>query len=67
MSEIFYGKDFFPACIAEITRAVNGKTIASVFTENKYDDLLIIQFMDGSELVFKYDWIYEWDVRDSDV
>lgn len=47
----------------EISNAVSGKTIESVEVRDEHaDDFLIFKFKDGSELEFRYDWIYDWEI-----
>ena len=69
MSEniLFSGKDFFPAACRTITKEISGKTVEKVIAISaRMDDLLIVQFTDGTEFVIRYDWIYEWGVRETD-
>lgn len=48
----------------EITKAIQGKTIAAVETEDPRSDYyLLFRFTDGTTLRIRYDWIYEWAVE----
>ena len=63
MSKPFYGKDFFEECAPQITKEVQGKVVKGVVIDRSgMDDLLKILFEEETTLVFRYDWIYEWDV-----
>jgi hypothetical protein len=48
----------------EITKAVAGKIVNCInITDSGIDDFLIIKFKDGSALHFRYDYIYDWELK----
>lgn len=48
----------------DITKAVTGKSIRCVkVPDSGMDDFLIIIFEDGTSLHFRYDWIYNWELK----
>jgi len=60
-------KDFNWKSGEPITEAIKGKAVAEC--ENKdegMDSILQFTFTDGTVLRFRYDWIYEWEIIDSE-
>lgn len=48
----------------EITKVISGKIVECIeTTDGGFDDYLSIKFKDGSSLHFRYDWIYDWELK----
>ena len=66
MTTIRYNEftEFNPNDVRELSKAVSGKTIASVESDNNgADDYLIFHYADGTSLYIRYDYIYEYAVK----
>ena len=66
MTTIRYNEltEFHPNDVSELSKAVSGKTIASVESDNSgADDYLIFHYADGTSLYIRYDYIYEYAVK----
>jgi len=49
--------------VPDLSAAVGGKTIQGVSVDDSgMNDMLVIQFTDGTKLVIEYDWIYGWEL-----
>ena len=50
---------------AELTKAVGGKTITEVLLDRGGEhDYLVFRFSDYTCLRLRYDWIYDWELRE---
>ena len=66
MTTIRYNEltEFNPNDVSELSKAVSGKTIASVESDRSgMDDYLIFHYADGTSLYIRYDYIYEYAVK----
>lgn len=56
-------KEFHYECDQHMTKALKGRTIASIeIPDDQMDDLLIFNFTDGTTLKLHYDYIYSWEL-----
>jgi len=57
-------EDFNWASGENITKAIAGKTVVKVENlDEGQDSILQFDFSDDFVLRFRYDWIYEWEIR----
>ena len=47
----------------EIKEAIQDKTIKSFEVRDvRMNDFIVFKFTDGTELIIRYDWIYDWEL-----
>ena len=58
--------DYGPKTMILMTEKTKGKTIKGCYDlDINGDDYFAIGFTDGTQLRIRYDWIYEWEVIES--
>jgi hypothetical protein len=57
---------FSVEALQKLSKQVEGKAIVKIEDCNNMDDWLSFTFADGTELRFRYDWIYEFEMISKD-